>query len=239
MTLQNRKIIILGGTSGIGLAVAKAAAAEGARIVVASSNPARVADALATLGGSAGGQSLDLTDEKSVKAFFEETGPFDHLVYTAGEALQLAPLDGTDLATARRFFELRYWGAFSAAKHAHRLIRPGGSIVFTSGVAGMRPGPGWSVAASICSAMEAMTRALALELAPLRVNIVSPGVVKSPLWRDMTTEARDALYEAEAKRLPVGHVAEPQDIASAYVYLMNQTYATGQTLVVEGGGLLV
>jgi NAD(P)-dependent dehydrogenase (short-subunit alcohol dehydrogenase family) len=238
MTFQNKHIIILGGSSGIGLAVAQAAVAEGARVTIASSNGARVAAALDALPESAEGKALDLTDERAVQAFFAETGAFDHLVYTAGESLKLARLADTDLEAARRFFELRYWGAYSAARHAHGMMRPGGSIVFTSGVASARPGPGWSVAASICSAMEGLTRALALELAPVRVNIVSPGVVRSPLWRDMPAEARDALYAAEEKRLPVGHVGEPEEIAAGYLYLMRQTYVTGQTLAIDGGGLL-
>ena len=90
-----------------------------------------------------------------------------------------------------------------------------------------------------CSAMEGLTSALAVELAPVRVNIVSPGVVKTPLWREMTGSARDALYAAEAQRLLVGHVGESQEIAEGYLYLMRQTYVTGQTLAIDGGGLLV
>jgi NAD(P)-dependent dehydrogenase (short-subunit alcohol dehydrogenase family) len=239
MTLNDKRIIILGGTSGIGLTVAQAAAAEAARVVIASSNGARVSEALATLPPGAEGRTVDLTNEAAVKTFFAAAGDFDHLVYTAGEPLRLAPLDESDIAKARNFFELRYWGAFTAARYAHSRIRPGGSIVFTSGLAGARPHPGWSVAASICSAMEGLTRALAVELAPVRVNIVSPGVVKTPLWRELTGAARNALYAAEAQRLPVGHVGESQEIADGYLYLMRQTYVTGQTLTIDGGGLLV
>jgi NAD(P)-dependent dehydrogenase (short-subunit alcohol dehydrogenase family) len=238
MTLNDQRIVLLGGTSGIGLAVAQAAAAEGARIVVASRDSTRIEQALATLPRGAEGRPLDLQDGSAVEAFFAAIGPFDHLVYTAGESLKLSRLEETDVADARRFFDLRYWSAYTAAKWAHGQIRPGGSIVFTSGVAGARPGPGWTVAASICAAMEGLTRALAVELAPLRVNIVSPGVVKTPLWREMTDAAREGLYAEEARRLPVGHVAEAQEIAAGYLYLMRQTFVTGQTLNIDGGGLL-
>ena len=100
------------------------------------------------------------------------------LAFTAGETLQLGRLSETDIAAARAFFGLRYWGAYMAAKYGSSGIRPGGSIVFTSGLAGTRPHAGWSLGASICSAMEGLTRALAVELAPIRVNIVSPGVVE-------------------------------------------------------------
>jgi NAD(P)-dependent dehydrogenase (short-subunit alcohol dehydrogenase family) len=238
MTLNTQRIIILGGTSGIGLAVAQAAAAEGAQVVVVSSTASRLQAALATLPAGAQGETVDLLDEAAVRAFFARMGPFDHLVYTAGEALTLARLGDLEVATARRSFELRYWGAFAAAKAAAGQIRPSGSLVFTSGVAGARPGMGWSVAASICSAMEGLTRALALELAPLRVNIVSPGVVQTPLWRDMTSADRDALYASESRRLPVGHVASAEEIAQGYLYLMRQSFVTGQTLAIDGGGLL-
>jgi NAD(P)-dependent dehydrogenase (short-subunit alcohol dehydrogenase family) len=239
MTLKDKRIIVLGGTSGIGLAVAEAAATDGAQVLVASSDDARVKRALSILPAGAEGHVLDLSNATAIAAFFDAVGPFDHLVYTAGESLKLSPLAEGDVASARHFFELRYWGAFMAARWGHRQIRTGGSIVFTSGVAGARPGPGWSVAASICGAMEGLTRALAVELAPLRVNIFSPGVVKTPLWREMPDEARESLYASEARRLPVGHVADAQEVAEGYLYLMRQTFVTGQTLVIDGGGLLV
>ena len=239
MGLNGKRIAILGGTSGIGLAVAQAAAGEGAQVVVASSNSERLDRALASLPAGSEGRVVNLQSGPEVAALFEDLGEFDHLVYTAGEALQLAPLKTMDIAAARGFFELRYWGALTAAKAAQGRLRPGGSIVFTSGVAGARPGSGWSVAASICSAMEGLTRALAVELAPIRVNIVSPGVVRTALWRDMDEAAREALYASEAARLPVGHVAKASEIAEGYLYLMRQTYATGQVLALDGGGLLV
>jgi NAD(P)-dependent dehydrogenase (short-subunit alcohol dehydrogenase family) len=144
-----------------------------------------------------------------------------------------------DLATARRFFGLRYWGALLAAKYGSGSIRTGGSIVFTSGIAAGRPRAGWALGASICAAMEGLTRALAVELAPIRVNIVSPGMVKTPLWADMKAADRDALYRQTEAKLPVGHVGEAVEIAEAYLYLMRQSYCTGQVVVVDGGAMLI
>jgi NAD(P)-dependent dehydrogenase (short-subunit alcohol dehydrogenase family) len=239
MTLDGKRIVVLGGSSGIGLATAKAAAKEGASVVVASSRKARIDDALAKLPAGTEGHVLDLANETAVQALFASLGGFDHLVFTAGETLQLGSLTSTDVEAARRFFGLRYWGAYLAAKYGRGSIRPGGSIVFTSGLAGKRPHAGWALGASICSAMEGLTRALAVELAPIRVNIVCPGVVKSPLWGKMTEADRAALYRQTADRLPVGHVGETEEIAEAYLYLMHQTYGTGQVLVVDGGAALV
>ncbi len=238
MTLDGKRIVVLGGSSGIGLAVAQAAARDGAAVVIASSQQAKVDAALAQVPG-AEGHAVDLSEAASIEALFGRIGAFDHLAYTAGEALALGSLADTDPAAAQRFFTVRYWGAFFAAKYAAPSIRPGGSIVFTSGTAGRRPRSGWALGASICMAMEGLTRALAVELAPTRVNLVVPGFVKTPLWAGMAEADRDAMYQRAAQSLPVGHVGEPEEIAEAYLYFMRQGYSTGQTVVVDGGGLLV
>jgi NAD(P)-dependent dehydrogenase (short-subunit alcohol dehydrogenase family) len=236
MTLRDKRVAVLGGTSGIGLATARLAAGQGATVIVASSNPDSVKRALDTLPDSATGEAVDLTDGAAVKAFFDRTGPVDHLVFTAGEPLTLLEVASMDLAAARQAFELRYFGALAAVCAALPRLRAGGSVVLTSGSAADRPGPGWSVAASICGAMDSLVRALAVELAPLRVNAVKPGVVRTPLWSGMSPQD---LYDATAKVLPVGRVGEPSDIAAAYVYLMNQEYATGSIVAVDGGHVLV
>ena len=237
--LNEKRVVVLGGSSGIGLATAQAAAREGAHVIIASSRKERVAAALSTLPKGTEGHVADLADESAIKLLLERVGPIDHLVFTAADPLKLGPLTATDIAAARTFFTLRYWGAFAAAKYASPNLRKGGSIVFTSGIAGQRPWPDWSVASSICGAMEGLTRALAVELAPIRVNLVSPGVVRTPLWAPMPEADREALYKQTANRLPVGHVGEVAEIAEAYVYLMRQSYGTGQVLVVDGGAVLV
>lgn len=239
MRLDRKRIVLLGGSSGIGLATAQAAVSEGASVVIVSSRRARIDEALATLPTGTEGHVLDLADSDATQALFARLGGFDHLVFTAGETLQLGSLAASDVDTARRFFTLRYWGAYCAAKYGSGSIRKGGSIVFTSGIASQRPLKGWALGASICSAMEGLTRALAVELAPIRVNIVSPGVVRTPLWSNMTEADRDALYLQMAERLPVGHVGDAAEIAEAYLYLMRQSYGTGQVLVVDGGAVLV
>jgi NAD(P)-dependent dehydrogenase (short-subunit alcohol dehydrogenase family) len=221
------------------LAVARQVVAHGARTIIASSNADRVKQAIATLDGKAEGYTLDLSNERDIQSFFQKISDFDHLVFTAGDTLQLDDLAATDLAQARHAFELRYWAVLAAVKYASPHIRKDGSIVLTTGVAGRRPHKGWTVAASVCGAVEALTRALAVELAPIRVNAVCPGVVRTNLWQSMDADAREHLYESVAKSLPVGRVGEAHDIAQAYVFLMQEGFSTGQTVVIDGGTVLV
>jgi NAD(P)-dependent dehydrogenase (short-subunit alcohol dehydrogenase family) len=237
--LHNKRVVILGGSSGIGLAVAEQAASQGAKLVIASSNAERVQKAVESLGGNAQGHTLDLSDEQAVQTLFAKLGDFDHLVFTAGDSLHLHNLADTDLKQARRAFELRYWAALAVVKYACKSIRKGGSVVLTTGVAGQRPHKGWIVAASVCGTIEALTRALALELAPIRVNAVSPGVVRTNLWQNMDATERERLYESVGSSLPVGRVGKAHDIAQAYLFLMQEEFSTGQTLVVDGGTVLV
>ena len=239
MSLNGKRVVVLGGTSGIGLATAKAAQREGAVIVVASSRRQRVDSALSALRGTAQGEAVDLSDEARVRAFFERVGAFDHLVFCAGETLHLQTLGKMELDQARGFVNLRFWGAFMAVKYASPHIRTGGSITLTTGVAALRPRKGWTVAASICGAVEALTLALAVELAPIRVNAVCPGVVRTELWSDMIEADRAAMYRDIGQKLPVGRVGEADDLAQAYLYLMREGYSTGQVIVVDGGAVLV
>jgi NAD(P)-dependent dehydrogenase (short-subunit alcohol dehydrogenase family) len=237
--LSGKRIVVLGGSSGIGLAVAQQVGARGAQAIIASSNADRVKQAVATLDGHAEGHTLDLSNERDIQNFFHNIGDFDHLVFTAGDTLQLNELAATDLTKARHAFELRYWAALAAVKYASPHIRQEGSIVLTTGVAGQRPHRGWTVAASVCGTIEALTRALAVELAPIRVNAVSPGVVRTNLWQSMNADAREQLYESVGKTLLVGRVGEACEIARAYLFLMQEGYSTGQTVVLDGGAVLV
>ena len=236
---ENKKVVIVGGSSGIGLAVAEEAASQGAEVVIVSSNAARVQGAVKSVGGKAQGRAVDVSDEKAIESFFTNVGAFDHLVFTAGDSLQLHQLADTDLKQARRAFELRYWSALATVKYGSPQIRKGGSIVLTTGVAGRRPHSGWVIAASVCGTIEALTRALAVELAPIRVNAVCPGVVRTNLWQSMNADARKHLYESVGKSLLVGRVGEACEIAHAYLFLMQEGYGTGQTVVLDGGAVLV
>ena len=237
--LDGKTVIVLGGSSGIGYAVAEYALAEGAHVVIGSRHAGRIEAAVTALGSNAEGHALDLADEHAIEAFFNAIGTFDHLVFTAGDSLRLGEVAATDLSQARRAFDIRYWGALAAVKYGAPHIVAGGSIVLTTGVAALRPRRGWTFGASVCGAMEALTRALAVELAPLRVNAVSPGLIATNLWQNMSDEDRQAMYEQAGTHLPVGRVGAARDVAAAYLSLMESGFATGQTYVVDGGAVLV
>ncbi len=239
MKLTGKKVIVMGGSSGIGFATAKAAGEEGASVIIVSGNRQRVDKALSELPQGTQGYAIDLSKEDNIKNFFTEMGCFDHLVYTAGENLTLHTIDETELDQAKTFFEVRYWGAFAAVKYGSPFINQGGSIGLTSGIASTRPGKGWAVASSICGAMEGFVRALAVELAPIRVNSVVPGVVRTNLWNSMTEADREQLYKTSGDALLVKRVGEAEDIAQTFLYMMKQQYGTGQNILIDGGAALV
>lgn len=238
-SLAGKRIILLGASSGIGLATAKAAAAEGANVVIVSSNQERINNALKELPQNSEGYAVNLSKEDNIKNFFDMIGQFDHLVFTAAENLTLNNISSTEIDSARNFFNLRFWSAFAAVKYGAPHINNGGSISLTSGIASTRPGAGWSVASSICGAMEGFVRALAVELAPIRVNSVVPGVIKTNLWNSMDEATRENLYKSVADSLPVKRVGQAEDVAETFLYLMKQQFGTGQNIIVDGGTVLV
>lgn len=238
-TLNGKKVIVLGGSAGIGLATAKAAAAEGANVIIVSSNQQRIDKALAELPAGSNGYAIDLGKEENISSFFESVGNFDHLAFTAGENISLNMIAETEIAKAQAFLNLRFWSMFAAVKHGAKHINPGGSINLTGGIAGRRSPKGWAVAAALCCALEGFVRAAAVELAPVRVNSAVPGVIKTNLWDSMATTDRDALYQSVANSIPVQRTGEADDVALTFVYLMKQQFGTGQNIVVDGGTVLV
>src|SRR6266851_1595390 len=236
MSLTNSTVVILGGSSGIGLATAKAAKAEGARVVITGRSPERLRAAQAELGGEVKTVALDVGDEAGTRALFAELERVDHGFITAGAVLfdpKLAP----DAESIRPALDTRFWGAFYAAKFAAARMSSGGSITFMSGAAAIRPIRGASVATASCGAVEAFARALAVDLAPIRVNTIQPGLIDTP-FLDTLGERRDAFMTEYSKRLPVGRPGHSEEVADAVLFLMKNGFVTGITLTIDGGGVL-
>jgi NAD(P)-dependent dehydrogenase (short-subunit alcohol dehydrogenase family) len=238
MSLKNSRVLIIGGTSGIGLGVATAVAERGAIPIVASRHQSSVDRAVAQLPEGASGATVDLTDEASLDQLAHTVGDIDHLVFTAGESLELASLADLTPARITGFFQTRFVGALSAVRTFAPRIAEFGSITLTSGTAAWQPGFG-ALPVSVCGAMNALTTALAVELAPIRVNAIAPGVVRTPLWDAMADADRHAMYGQAAQQLPLGRIGEVDDVALAYVYCMEQAFGTGVVLKVDGGTVLV
>lgn len=238
MSLKNARVLVIGGTSGIGLGVASAAAERGAIPTVVSRQQSSVDRALAQLPENARGATVDLTDLSAVERLAADIGDIEHLVFTAGESLQLAPLADLTPDVIAGFFQTRFVGALTSVRLFAPRITAGGSITLTSGTAAEQPGFG-ALPVSICGAMNALTKALAVELAPIRVNAVAPGVVRTPLWNAMNEADRQTMYDQAAQQLPLGRVGEVDDAARAYLYCMEQEFGTGVVLTVDGGTVLV
>ncbi len=235
---ENSRVVIIGGTSGIGLATARAVVSAGAEVVVGSRRAAAVESALAELGPRASGHVVDASSDDDLTRFFVGVGPFDHLVYTAAENLSSVPLADYTPQIGFDFLGLRVVHAFNAVRHAVPLIRDGGSISLMSGSAAWRGGAGWLLGTAASGAMVSAVRSLAVELAPIRVNAVAPGVVRSPLWGSMDDEDLEEMYRQTGAGLPLGRVGEVGDIAKAFVALMDQDWSTGTVSVVDGGTLV-
>jgi NAD(P)-dependent dehydrogenase (short-subunit alcohol dehydrogenase family) len=230
--------VIVGGTSGIGLAVAQAAAATGAQVVVGSRFEESVKQALAVLPASAAGHPVDVTDQTSIAAFFDQLGTFDHLAYTAGDELVRGLISEYDPEQAHRFFDVRLFRALDTIRLALPHMTSAGSITLTAGAAALHGGAGRLLGSTVSGAVITAARSLAVELAPVRVNVVAPGVVRTPLFSELPEQAREGLFKMAAKGTLLGRVGEPEDVGRAFVSLMEQDYLTGNLTVVDGGSVL-
>ncbi|MGE0824586.1 MAG: SDR family oxidoreductase [Candidatus Binatia bacterium] len=238
MSLQNQLVVVLGGSTGIGLATAKAARAEGARVIITGRSPEKLQRAAQALGGEIRTVMLDVADESGTRALFATLDHIDHVFITAGTLVSdhhLTP----DSAALRPAMDTRFWGALYAAKYAAPQMGPGSSITFMSGTAAWRPLEGASVASASCGAVEAFARALAVDLAPVRVNTIEPGFVDTPLLEEFLGPHREAVLARAARQIPVKRVGRAEEVADAILFLMKNGYVNGITLTIDGGHMLV
>ncbi len=242
MTLQGARVMIVGGSSGIGLGVAEALLAEGAVVTIVGRTPKKLDAAKQALGSGdhVAAVAADVTREDQVEGLFARSGTIDHLVVTRGTPPIGAPVASLDLDEVRRFVDVMLVSAISLAKHAAPKIRRGGSITFTSGIAKDKPpSSGGAVVAAVAGSMGFLARALALELGPTRVNVVSPGWVETPMWDEIVGPGKTAMWEEISRRLPAGRIAKPTDVAAAYSFLLNSELVTGTVLEIDGGHALI
>ena len=229
--LENQKVIIIGGTRGIGLAMAQAALARQAEVIIAGRSQERLNNALQILNHDhASGYSLDMIHD-DLSAFFGKVGSFDHLIIAASE-LVFKPIEEITDEQARSSFESKFWGPFRLARAALSHLNHGGSITFVSGSAGRRPLPGLELLSAMNGALEGFSRSLAVSLAnKIRVNTIAPGVTKTPVLDDFSEQQLAQLYQHNI----IQRLGQPEEIAQAAVFLMENGFVTGQTLSVDGG----
>jgi NAD(P)-dependent dehydrogenase (short-subunit alcohol dehydrogenase family) len=233
MSLAGKKVVVAGGSSGIGLSTAELAKRAGAEVIVASRNAERLKLAADKIGATA--IATDITSDDSVAALFRATGPVDHVVVTAAQ-LRSGPFKTVAMDDVRSTLEGKFWGAWRVARAAE--IRAGGSLTLVSGFLSVRPRPNSAIVSAANGALESLTRALALELAPLRVNCVSPGIIDTPIRAAMPEAARRDMLGKIAAALPVGRVGVGEDVAQQILTFMANGFMTGSIVYLDGGALV-
>ncbi|KAK4450181.1 hypothetical protein QBC34DRAFT_324243 [Podospora aff. communis PSN243] len=243
--LIGKKIAVIGGSSGIGFGAASLLLEASADITIISSSQENVTSALSRLGGPSPnlrGLVGDVRDEAAFTQLLLSIAPLDHLVFSSVDKIIRGSLADADLEEAKHLFGVKFWGSFVVGKALarHDIVKPGGSLTLTSGAAALRPKKGAAIGSALNAGVIASAAALADELSGkrVRVNTVVPGLVRTELWDKLghSKEKQDEIFESGAKKLPVGFVATPEDVAEAYLYLVRADYSNGATIVIDGGG---
>lgn len=233
MLLAGKKVVVVGGSSGIGLATAELAKAQGAEVIIASRSADKVKAAADKLGAK--GLVCDVTNDDSVVNLFKSCGPIDHVVVSAAQ-LKSGPFKTVSMEDARSTLEGKLWGAWRVARAAE--IKAGGSLTLVSGFLSIRPRPNSAIVSAANGALESLARALALELAPVRVNCVSPGIIDTPIRAAMPEAARKDMLAKIAGGLPVGRVGLAEDIGVQILAFMGNGFASGAVVYIDGGALI-
>lgn len=229
------RVVVLGGSSGIGLATVKRLAGTGYEVIATGRDADKLRAAAAGIEGPIRIEAFDGTQRESLERFFNSAGTVDHLVIALSGGEGAGPFRELDLTALRRGFEAKFWPHVQAAQAALPALRKGGSITFLTAISARIANPGTSGLAAINGAIEAMVPVLARELAPTRVNAVSPGVVETPWWNALPDDARQKFFAQHASELPVARVGQPDDVAQAVAYLIGNGYTTGSILECDGG----
>jgi len=250
--LRGARVLVIGGSAGIGYGVAEACLENGAHVIISSSNQGRVDKAIEKLvkaypsaekrvEGYAYSMGDEATLDSNVKALFEKSGKLDHVVYTAGDSLAMIAIGELTMDQLKQAGMVRYFAPVMVAKYAPKYLNPGpaSSITFTTGSVSEKPMPSWSVVNGYATALHGLNRGLALDLKPIRVNLVSPGAVDTDLWAGMSEEARKATFKSFEARSATGKVGQASDVAEAYLYCMKDHNLTGSLISTNAGALLM
>ncbi len=236
--LDGQTVVVIGGSAGIGLATARLARSEGAEVILTGRSPERLERAAREV-GARDTAAFDATDFTRLAEFFADLPrPIDHVMVTAGSPYY-APLHEMDFAEARRVVDADLWLALHVARHAVETVRPGGALLLMGGTGSRRPSAGLALESALTAALPALTANLALEIAPVRVNLIAPGFVDTPLSASLLGDALEERREQLRATLPIGRVVGPDDVAALAVHLMTNTALTGATYDIDGGQQIV
>jgi NAD(P)-dependent dehydrogenase (short-subunit alcohol dehydrogenase family) len=236
--LAGQTVVLIGGSAGIGLETARRARAEGADVILAARNPDRLKQAAQEVGAQRTA-AFDATDWAALDRFFQDLPEqIDHVMVT-GPGPYYAPLAELDRERAHRAFDSHQWLAVAVAQHAVGRVRPGGTLLFMSGTGGRRPGIGMALISAATAALPALIANLAVEVAPVRVNLIAAGFVDTPLSAQLLGDDLDARRDQLRATLPTGRVVGPADVAALAVHIMSNTALTGATYDIDGGEQLV
>lgn len=238
MTMNGQRIVIIGGTSGIGLATAHLLAQAGAQVIIAGRDQKKIDRALATLEGAVSAEVVDATSREEISSLFRRVGSFDHLVLTLAGNEGAGEFRTLDFEMLRRVFEAKFWPQFIAAQTSLDFLRKDGSLTFVSAVTAHTAYPGAAGLGAVNGALEAMVPSLARELQPLRVNAVSPGLIATPWWDFLPDEARAGFFAQNAAATPLERVGQPEDVASVIAMFISNTFLTGTIIDCAGGAHL-
>lgn len=244
MDLTEKHLIVIGGSSGMGLGVTKMALEYGAKVTIVGRTKSKLENAKANLPhkDKLNTISADITVEEDVIQLFETVGDFNYLVTTAADVTNAySPVSELDIDSAKNVVNSKLIAAILLAKHGGTKIDRNGAFVFTSGIAAYRPSLSGSVISAVNGSLSALARSLSLELAPVRVNVISPGWVDTPIWDDVTEsqQEKEKVLQKKAQQLPARKIGQPKDIALAALSLLKNEYITGTLLHVDGGQRLV
>ncbi|WP_369790434.1 SDR family oxidoreductase [Rouxiella sp. WC2420] len=238
--MSQQRTLIIGGASGIGYSVAQLLTSRGDAIVLAGRNTQKLQQAAKQLSekSSIDTLTLDIANEQELRDLAKTLGPVDNIVVTAGSQAPGGPLSSVDLSAAKQAFETKFWGSLAIAQHLGGLLKPGGTLTFTSGFLARRTVAGTIVKTAMNAALESAVKILAKELSPLRVNAVSPGLTDTEAYSAMAPEARQQMLEKAAAALPAQRWGRAEDVANGYLFVIDNPFVTGSVIDIEGGALI-